>query len=202
MPEKMLLVVQAPNRGGQRGHQFLIAHMNIAEFDQQMWMADKSDQLILTLGKVREKSIGRFRSSVETTDYVRHLIQTRQVTNWVVNIELDFALPTQKEVSRAEVRWNRVVHQKHKDDHEQYMKGLQQKIDGNERHIASIQRRWNEYRTFLKPRKVMSGIRAHYERVLLVDLKRDLRDVNAELRSVRSELRKAYITLATLQHES
>lgn len=192
MPESILLVVQTPNRGGQRGHQFLVTRINPDEFDPSTWMQDKNDALILTLAHVQKTAIKQFRTGVESTKFVHHLIRTRQVPNQVITVTLDFALPSQREVFHATERWNRAVEQKRIRDHDQYIAKLEHSIECQKRHIISIRHSLEGYHTYLKQIHLLSGIRLHYERVLIADKKRDLRYVQTELKQTQKKLVRAY----------
>lgn len=201
MPEKMLLVVQAPNRGGQRGHQYLVAQVDPKEFDLNVWMKGKSDSLIIMLGKMREGSPKQLRSPIEMRKYVQHLVKTRQANDWFLNVQLDFALPTKPEVMRAEVRWKRVVQEKRIADHALIIAKLQQTIDGCLRYIASTNRKLGEHRAYLKQSNLLSGVRLHYTRALIPDLVRDLRWTQKELRTTQTLLRHAQKKLLALESE-
>lgn len=192
MPESVLLVVQTPNRDGQRGHQFLVTRINPDEFDSSAWMEDKNDALILTLAHVQKTAIKQFRTGVESTKFIHHLIRTRQAPDSVITVTLDFALPTRKEVSHATERWNRTVEQKRIRDHDQHITALEHLIERQQQHIASIRRSIDEYRAYLKQIHLLSGIRLHYERVLIADKKRDLRYVQIELKQTQKKLVRAY----------
>lgn len=196
MPESMILVVQTPNRGGQRGHQFLVTRINPDEFDPSAWMEDKNDTLILTLAHAQKTAIKQFRTGVESTKFVHHLIQTRQAQNYVITVTLDFALPTRKEISHAIERRNRAVEQKRIRDHNQYIAELEHSIEHQQRHVISIRRSLDEYRAYLKQRHLLSGIRLHYKHVLIADRKRDLRYVQTELKQTQKKLVRAHASRA------
>lgn len=191
MSENILLVVQTPNRGGQRGHQFLIAHIDPTKFDDHMWMKGKSDQLILTLADVQKRALKKCNTGVESLKFVHHMILTRQAPNIIINVTLDFALPTHVEVSRAIQRQNIVLHQKRVMDHEQMITELERSVMGHTHHITSILRSIDVYRAYLKQLNLLSGVRCHYERVLIKDRKSDLRYVRSELRSAQDKLTRA-----------
>ncbi|OGL69701.1 hypothetical protein A3C09_00670 [Candidatus Uhrbacteria bacterium RIFCSPHIGHO2_02_FULL_47_44] len=191
MSENMVLVVQAPNRGGKRGHQFLVAHIHPADFDLRLWNGGKSDRLILNLAMLENAAIGRFRSGVDVGQMVKQLTDRYEITHGVTQVELTFALPTQKEVSSAARRMNLEFCT-------QYVADLEQAIVSNKRHVAAIRNRLSAYRLTLMKPNIMPGIRLHYENVLIADCLRDIRDADLTLRSVRNKLKRARITLASL----
>lgn len=192
MPESVLLVVQTPNRGGQRGHQFLITRINPEDFDPHAWMETKNDTLILTLARVQKTALRQFRTSVESTKFIHYLIQTRQAPNLVINVTLDFALPSRTDVFYAIKRWHYAIEQKRIRDHNQYIAELERSIECHKRYIVSIRRSIKKYRIYLKQSQLLSGIHLHYERVLIADKKCDLRDTQIELKQIQKNLVRAY----------
>lgn len=185
--QNFVLVVQTPDRKGE-GYEFLVVNMKSSEFDRRLWKSGKSDQLILTIAEMSQSAIGHcighYRAKIGYRAFVRTIREDLDITSAIKKVRLDFTLPSQTEVVDALIRWNRA-------DFAKYMTELEQDIERSERHIGLIQNTLTSYRTYLKL-DALSGVRAHYERVLMVDSKRDLRDVRAKLKSLRKLLHDAH----------
>ncbi len=179
-PQDIFLVVQTPNREGP-GHEFLLAKMELSQFDRNMWKKGKSDELILALALMSQQGIGHWRAQIGMKTFVRSIKDEYEIKERVQRVKLDFVLPTQKEVVNAALRWNRVVAA-------EQVASLEEQINGCNRFIASTQDRLNKYRAYLKRPNLLSGIRLHFERVLIADCKKDLRDVQKERKQNYREL--------------
>ncbi len=179
-PQDIFLVVQTPNREGP-GHEFLLAKMELSQFDRNMWKKGKSDELILALALMSQQGIGHWRAQIGMKTFVRSIKDEYEIKERVQRVKLDFVLPTQKEVVNAALRWNRVVAA-------EQVASLEERITGCNRFIASTQDRLSKYRTYLKRPNLLSGIRLHFERVLIADCKKDLRDVRKERKRNYREL--------------
>lgn len=185
--QNFVLVVQTPDRKGE-GYEFLVVNMKTSEFDQRLWKGGKCDQLILTIAEMSHSTnghcIGQYRAKIGYRAFVRAIREDLDITSAIKKVRLDFTLSSQTEVVDALIRWNRA-------DFAKYITKLEQDIERSERHIGLIQNTLTNYRTYVKS-DVLSGVRAHYERVLMVDSKRDLRDVRAKLKSLRKLLHDAH----------
>jgi hypothetical protein len=189
-PENIILVVQTPNREGP-GHEFLVASMNLSDFDRSMWKQGKSDELILSLAQMSQRGIGHWRVKIGMKTFVRSIKDEYEIKEKVRRVKLDFVLPTDAEIVNAALRWNRIAIA-------EQVAGLEEHIMGCDRFITATQNKLKEYRTYLKQPNILSGIRLHFERVLIADRKKDLRDVRNERKRTFRELQRTQVLQKTL----
>jgi len=182
-PQDIFLVVQTPNREGP-GHEFLVARMELSEFDRTMWKKGKSDELILALALMSQQGIGHWRANIGMKTFVRSIREEYEIQQAVKRVKLDFVLPTPIEVANAALRRNRnaVAEQ---------ITALEERINGCNRFIASTEAMLDGYRVYLKQPNLLSGIRLHFERVLIADGTKHLHDVKKERERTYRELKQA-----------
>ncbi|MCX6715051.1 MAG: hypothetical protein NTX72_04515 [Candidatus Uhrbacteria bacterium] len=178
--QNFVLVVQMPNEMGE-GHEFLVTHMDASKFDSRLWKNGKSDKLILALATMTQTAFGHFQAKVSYKTLLRAIRSEHDITGVIRKIELNFALPTQKDVVIATVRTQR-------EDARKRVLALEERARGCIRLIASTKKRLEEYRTFLKQPDILSGIRAHYELCLIVDCEKALREVKTDLKNTNRKL--------------
>lgn len=102
--DNMLMIVRVPKRE-QDGHEWLVADINFSGFEHDLWMREKSDELILALADMMRSPIGRSDSEPIVSGLVIDYLQEQIVEYGSAHYELSFPLPTEEEIAAASTRW-------------------------------------------------------------------------------------------------
>lgn len=188
MCEKILLVLQTPNRGGGDGYQYLIAQMNADHFDEKVWSGGKTDQLIHVLGKIRQVGT-QFGSRDETQKHVLDLID-KKMPREIVQVRLPFALPSKSEIRCAVKRLKRA-------EWSNELAKLENKAQATIKGIASL--KTNLKRDIKYAAETPSpAIKLHLERVCIADRSRDLAYYQGEHKKMQQKIRTLQKQLAQI----
>lgn len=198
MNKNTLLIIKAPNRGGKKGCQFLLAYIDRAQFDVPVWTNGKNDALILALANIHESAIGQFRSRIAVALFLNQLFQQQTIEHNTIQVTLNFALPSRVDIANAHKRHIHALKQKAIRDRFAYIAKLEHTIKHRQQHIASILRSLDAYRTYLKQPHLLSGIRLHYKRVLIADKKQELKQIQSELKEIQQKLHRACVAQANM----
>lgn len=102
--DNMLMIVRVPKRE-QDGHEWLVADINFSGFEHDLWMREKSDELILALADMMRHPIGQSDSEQIVSGLVIDYLQEQIVEYGSAHYELSFPLPTKEEIAAANARW-------------------------------------------------------------------------------------------------
>lgn len=132
--DNMLMIVKVPKRE-QDGHEWLVADINFSGFEHDLWMREKSDELILALADMMRRSIGRSDSEQIVSGLVIDYLQEQIVEYGSAHYELRFPLPTKEEIAAANARWKA---DRPRRECSWRIEGLQARIARLEEEIASF----------------------------------------------------------------
>ena len=176
----IVLIVQAPNRAGPV-HEFLVASMLKSKFNEINWHKGDRDEIICTLGLMKQHGYGHFRAKKGIKSFVRTFEQSHEIKHPIHEVRINFIIPTHEEFAQAATRHNRLVTTNQ-------ISATSHEITCCEASIVTMKKRITDQQRVAKSPRITEGYRMHITHIELRDLQQTIVDIRGHIRKLKKLL--------------